>query len=185
MASSSIVYLISILSLIFIVQESSILVVGDAGLIQSTCQQTRLPDLCTSTLNADQSSQTADVKGLASIVIAAGETSAADTSKYILNELVKTYTDANAQVVTRCSTFYDNAKSALEGSAGDLSSDELDNAILEVAAASTYGDNCKNSFSNATPPVAYPDALAQRQVTLQGLCGVANDIIEVIRSSQP
>ncbi|XP_026443777.1 cell wall / vacuolar inhibitor of fructosidase 2-like, partial [Papaver somniferum] len=173
-------------SFLLIIQESSILVLGDAGLIQSTCQQTRLPDLCTSTLNADPSSQTADIKGLANILINAGETSAADTSKYILDELVKSYTDANAvKVVTECSTIYDNAKSALEGSAGDLSSDELDNAILEVAAAATYGDNCKNSFSNATPPLAYPDALAQRQDTFQGLCGVANDIIEVIRSSQP
>ncbi|XP_026416447.1 pectinesterase inhibitor 28-like [Papaver somniferum] len=142
---SSVAYLISTLSLIFIVQESSILVLGDAGLIQSTCQKTRLSDLCTSTLNADPSSQEANMLGLANITVNVAKTRDTNISKYILDELVKSYTDANAvKVVTGC-----------------------------------------NSFSSATPPLAYPDGLAQRQRDFQNLCGVSTDIVQVIRNSNP
>ncbi|XP_026428158.1 pectinesterase inhibitor 28-like [Papaver somniferum] len=181
--ASSVVYLISILSLIFIVQESSVL--GDAGLIQSTCQKTRLPDLCTSTLNADPSSQEANMLGLANITVNVAETRAADISKYILDELVKSYTNANAiKVVTGCSDIYGYAKGALQASVEDLGYD-LGDALLGLDIAAKRTEDCTDSFRSATPPLAYPDGLAQRQRDFQNLCGVATDTVQVIRTSNP
>ncbi|XP_026416449.1 cell wall / vacuolar inhibitor of fructosidase 2-like [Papaver somniferum] len=147
---------------------------------------TRLPSLCESSLNADPASKEADVKGLAKIIINAGESCASDTYSYILDELVKSYTDAHAvKVVTGCSAFYDNSKTAVEVTVEDLSSDHLADAHRGLILGFSYADDCKNSFSSAHPPIAYPDGLAQRQRDFQNLCGVATDIVQVIRTSNP
>ncbi|XP_026416448.1 cell wall / vacuolar inhibitor of fructosidase 2-like [Papaver somniferum] len=181
--ASSVVYLISILSLIFIVQESSVLVSGDDELIHSTCQKTRSPELCEVSLIYNPASKEADVKGITKIITTAGENSASDTAKFILKYIVGFYTDPDAvEVVTGCIKSYDNAKTALDISIEDLSSDHLANALKGLEIGASYADDCKNSFSSASPPLEYPDVLRQKQRYFQDLCGVSSDIIQVLRS---
>ncbi|XP_026385083.1 uncharacterized protein LOC113280709 [Papaver somniferum] len=171
----SVVYLISIVSLVFIVH------LGDAERpIADLCKYTRSFDLCTQILNADPSSKYTNTAGRAEITINAAKSIVVDTSRYILDELVKTFTEANAiRVVTECSTLYDNAKAQLEAAIEVLyaygAEEEPQDGIDRAASCL---DSCKNSFSNATPPLAYPDALAQRQKSFQDICGVADDIVE-------
>ncbi|XP_026443773.1 cell wall / vacuolar inhibitor of fructosidase 2-like [Papaver somniferum] len=172
----SVVYLISILSLVFIVH------LGDAQSITYTCQFTAKVDLCTQILNADPSSEETDTAGRATVMLNAAMSDAVDTSRYILDELAKTYTDANAiRVVTECNTLYVNAKTRLETSIRDLySDDKLGDTQDEVNAAAACAESCEKLFGTATPPLAYPDELERRQINFEDICGVANDIVGML-----
>ncbi|XP_026385167.1 cell wall / vacuolar inhibitor of fructosidase 2-like [Papaver somniferum] len=170
--ASLIVLLISILLPLSVV-------LGDADLIQKVCQKTQYPDLCTSTLNSYRGSQLTDVRRLATILINTGSANAADTSRFILAELVKTVSDpAAVKVFKRCSEDYKEAKTSLDGSVPFLSSWDYDLASIAVNAGRDYADRCHDSFTFFSPPLSYPDALEQREVRFVELVAVAADIIK-------
>lgn len=155
-------------------------------LIQNTCKKTKYYDLCVASLKSDPTSQAADAKGLAAIMIGVAISNANATSSF-LSSLV-TSTTANdpttAKLLKDCADKYTLSAISLQDSVQDLSMESYDYAYMNVLAAQDYPNACHNAFKRSLGRVAYPTELSRREDSLRRMCDVAISIIDVLASSQ-
>ncbi|WVZ95524.1 hypothetical protein U9M48_041277 [Paspalum notatum var. saurae] len=149
-------------------------------LVRATCNATTYYDLCVSTLGADPSSATADVRGLSSIVVSAA---AANASGGAAAATALLATDAAVQALLRtCAAKYGQARDALDAARGSIAQQDYDAASVHVGAAAEYPQVCRVLFQRQRPG-AYPPELAAREVALRQLCTVALDIVTLLSNS--
>ena len=152
-----------------------------AGLVRATCNSTAYYDLCMSTLGADPSSATADVRGLSSIAVSAAAVNAsggaATAVALATGGNTTTAVDGTVQALLRtCATKYGEARDALSAARDSIAQQDYDYASVHVSAAAEYPQVCRTLFRQQRPG-QYPAELAAREETLRQLCSVALDII--------
>ncbi|KAF8712617.1 hypothetical protein HU200_028373 [Digitaria exilis] len=158
-------------------------------LVRATCNSTTYPDLCVSTLLADPSSATADVRGLSAIAVTAAAANAsggAATAAALANANVNATAnassgdDATVQALLRtCTAKYGDARDALAAARGSIATQDYDYASVHVSAAAEYPRVCRVLFQRQRPG-AYPAELATREEALRQLCTVSLDIITLL-----
>jgi len=164
-----------------------------AALVRATCNSTAYYDLCVSTLSADPSSATADVRGLSAIAVSAAAanasggaaTAAALAANVVANATAgpSTADDATVQALLRtCAAKYGQARDALSAARESIAAQDYDFANVHVSAAAEYPQVCKALFRRQRPG-QYPAELAAREEALRQLCSVANDIIALLANS--
>ena len=154
---------------------------ADSNFIQKTCKTTKFYDLCVSSLKSDPTSQNADVKGLATIMIGIGIANSTATSSYLSSQLPSAAANdvVLKKVLKECADKYGFAADALQSSAQDLAAESFDYAYLHVTAAEDYPNACHNAFRRF-PGLAYPPELARREDGLKRICDVVLGIIDNI-----
>ncbi|RLM60795.1 cell wall / vacuolar inhibitor of fructosidase 2-like [Panicum miliaceum] len=164
-----------------------------AALVRATCNSTAYYDLCMSTLSADPSSATADVRGLSAIAVSAGAANAsggAATAAALAANVANATAgqaapsaDATVQALLRtCAAKYGQARDALSAARGSIARQDYDYASVQVSAAAEYPQVCRVLFQRQRPG-AYPAELAAREAALRQLCTVALDIITLLSNS--
>jgi pectinesterase inhibitor-like protein len=160
---------------------------ADAGLVRTTCNSTAYYDLCVSTLGADPSSATADVRGLSSIAVSAAAVNAsggaATAVALATGGNTTTAVDGTVQALLRtCATKYDEARDALSAARDSIAQQDYDYASVHVSAAAEYPQVCRVLFQRQRPG-DYPPEMAAREETLRQLCTVALDIITLLSNN--
>lgn len=161
---------------------------ADVGLVRATCNSTAYYDLCMSTLGADPSSATADLRGLSTIAVSAAAVNAsggAATAVALAAGGTNTTTtvDGTVQALLRtCATKYDEARDALSAARDSIAQENYDYAAVHVSAAAEYPQVCRVLFQRQRPG-EYPPELAAREETLRRLCTVALDIITLLSNN--
>jgi pectinesterase inhibitor-like protein len=165
--------------------------------VRATCNSTTYPDLCVSTLSADPSSATADVRGLSAIAVSAAAANAsggAATATALADSVVNATAaaqapttagddDATVQALLRtCAAKYGEARNALAAARGSIAAQDYDSASVHVSAAAEYPQVCRVLFQRQRPG-AYPAELAAREVALRQLCTVALDIVTILSNN--
>ncbi|PON72466.1 Pectinesterase inhibitor domain containing protein [Parasponia andersonii] len=155
---------------------------ADSNFIQKTCKATKFYDLCVSSLKSVPTSQNADAKGLATIMIGIGIANSTATSSYLSSQLLSSGAARTNDVVLKkvlkeCADKYGFAADALQSSAQDLEAESFDYAYLHVTAAEDYPSACRNAFRRF-PVLAYPPELARREDGLKRICDVVLGIID-------
>ncbi|CAI0454030.1 unnamed protein product [Linum tenue] len=164
---------------------------ADTTLIETTCKTTKHYDLCLSSLKSNTTSSTADVKGLALIMIGIGTANATSTSSYLTSQLPAAATTAakngsrNAAVLKRavlkeCADKYTYAGGALQGAVDDVGMEEYDYASMHVMAAADYPSACHNAFRRYSGLLVYPPELGRREDGLRRICDVVLGIIDLL-----
>ena len=149
--------------------------VSIADLVDDTCKQTPNKDLCESTLRADPRSSTADVAGLAIIVVDTIKGKATDTVAQI-NTLLGSNPDPKTKNgLDSCLKKYSNAilngdiPSALEG----LQKNNPKFAEQGMNDAANEANSCEGSFAGASP-------ISSFNKTVTDLSNVASAIIKLL-----
>ena len=158
-----------------------------AGLVRATCNSTAYYDLCMSTLGADPSSATADVRGLSSIAVSAAAVNASGGAATAVALATGGNTtiavDGTTQALLRtCATKYGEARDALSAARDSIAQENYDYASVHVSAAAEYPQVCRVLFQRQRPG-DYPPELAAREETLRQLCTVALDIITLLSNN--
>ncbi|RCV29370.1 hypothetical protein SETIT_6G007800v2 [Setaria italica] len=155
-----------------------------AALVRATCNSTTYPDLCVSTLGADPSSATADVRGLSAIAVSAAAANASGgAATAAALQAPAAAGDATVQALLRtCAAKYGEARDALAAARGSIAAQDYDSASVHVSAAAEYPQVCRVLFQRQRPG-AYPAELAAREVALRQLCTVALDIITLLSNN--
>jgi len=169
-----------------------------AALVRTTCNSTAYYDLCVSTLSADPSSATADVRGLSAIAVSAaaanasgGAATAAALAANVANATAGQQAAApsaggttvvQAALLRTCAAKYGQARDALSAARGSIAGQDYDYASVQVSAAAEYPQVCRVLFQRQRPG-AYPAELAAREEALRQLCTVALDIITLLSNS--
>ncbi|WCJ31582.1 hypothetical protein M5689_013063 [Euphorbia peplus] len=159
-------------------------VVGDMGLIQKTCKNTKHYQLCVSSLEANEaSSKVADPKGLAIIMIGVGAANATATSLYLMSSSSNDTMSSSIPktLLKQCADMYGYAADSLQACVQDLSMDDsnYDYAYMHLMAASDYPNACHNSFRLHKPSL-YPPQLASREQAFLHICDVVLGIINAL-----
>ncbi|KAJ1266836.1 hypothetical protein BS78_07G009300 [Paspalum vaginatum] len=163
-----------------------------APLVRATCNATTYYDLCVSTLGADPSSATADVRGLSAIAVSAAAANASGGAA-AATALLATSNNATAQapsaadstvhaLLRTCAAKYGQARDALDAARGSVAQQDYDSASVHLGAAAEYPQVCRVLFQRQRPG-AYPPELAAREVALRQLCTVALDIVTLLSNS--
>jgi pectinesterase inhibitor-like protein len=162
---------------------------ADAGLVRATCNSTAYYDLCVSTLGADPTSATADVRGLSTIAVSAaaadasGGAAAADALATAAGNTTATPVDATTRALLRsCAAKYGEARDALSAARDSIAQQDYDYAAVHVSAAAEYPQVCRVLFQRQRP-ADYPPELADREEPLRRLCTVALDIITLLANN--
>ncbi|KAL9662774.1 hypothetical protein QQ045_027608 [Rhodiola kirilowii] len=163
---------------------------AEVDLISRTCQSTKFPGLCVSSLKSDPTSPNADTKGLAVIMVGIGMANATATSSYLShllnnNNNNNTTTRSNEmmtmtkkKLVKDCSDKYLYARNALRDSLQDLAEENYDYAFMHISAAADYPNVCHNGFKRMKGLV-YPAELARRENGLKHICDVVSGIVNL------
>uniref|UniRef100_A0A7N0TS29 Pectinesterase inhibitor domain-containing protein n=1 Tax=Kalanchoe fedtschenkoi TaxID=63787 RepID=A0A7N0TS29_KALFE len=162
-------------------------VAAEADLIAKTCQNTKFPNLCVSSLNSDPTSPNADTKGLAVIMVEIGVANATATSSYLSSQLQflynKTVSSKNMlmmkKVIKECADKYLYASNALKASLEDLTEENYDYAFMHISAAVDYPNACHNGFKR-NKGLVYPSELAHRENGLKHICDVISGIVDFL-----
>ncbi|KAL5546911.1 hypothetical protein UlMin_006598 [Ulmus minor] len=153
---------------------------ADTNLIQKTCSNTKYYELCFSSLKSNPSSQDADPKGLALIMVGIGIANSTATSSYLSSQLLSTSIDTiMKKVLKECADKYSYAVDALQASVPDLASEDYDYASMHITAAADYPNACHNAFKRYNGLV-YHQELANREDGLKHICDVVLGIIDNI-----
>ncbi|CAI0541466.1 unnamed protein product [Linum tenue] len=155
---------------------------ADTTLIETTCKTTKHYDLCLSSLKSNTTSSTADVKGLALIMIGIGTANATSTSSYLTSQLpaAAASTTATKAVLKECADKYTYAGGALQGAVDDVGMEEYDYASMHVMAAADYPSACHNAFRRYSGLLVYPPELGRREDGLRRICDVVLGIIDLL-----
>ncbi|KAJ1266835.1 hypothetical protein BS78_07G009200 [Paspalum vaginatum] len=162
-----------------------------APLVCATCNATTYYDLCVSTLGADPSSATADVRGLSAIAVSAAAANASGGAAAATALLASSNnataqapsSDSTVQALLRtCVAKYGQARDALDAARGSVAQQDYDSASVHLGAAAEYPQVCRVLFQRQRPG-AYPPELAAREVALRQLCTVALDIVTLLSNS--
>jgi pectinesterase inhibitor-like protein len=145
-----------------------------------------------STLGADASSATADVRGLSSIAVSAAAVNASGGAATAVALLATagagggnttTAVDGTTQALLRtCATKYGEARDALSAARDSIAQENYDYASVHVSAAAEYPQVCRVLFQRQRPG-EYPPELAAREEALRRLCTVALDIITLLTNN--
>ncbi|KAG5237625.1 hypothetical protein OIU77_013442 [Salix suchowensis] len=128
-----------------------------ADLVQETCQKTRYPDLCVKTLKSNPRSSSADVKGLAHIMLEANLAN----SKVSLAKVEKLLKESGDKSLKKClddcAEQYDTAANEdFPTAIQSLERNDLGTAKTYASAALDAPGNCRDTFSEdpgvKTPP---------------------------------
>ncbi|KAF6176724.1 hypothetical protein GIB67_031535 [Kingdonia uniflora] len=131
------------ITLCFILQSHQ--VYGD--LITGTCEHALYKDLCVTSLKSDPLSESADLKGLASIALSLA-TKHTTNMAYHIAELLNDTTDPFIQQsLTDCSESYMDAIDQLEDSAAALDTGAYNDVNMWVSAAMTDAHSCDDLFT--------------------------------------
>ncbi|XP_074567044.1 pectinesterase inhibitor 28-like [Curcuma longa] len=155
-----------------------------SSLLQATCSLTSNYAFCMSALQSDpRSLKAADVKSLCAIALRIASADARSASAYAAG-LTRNATEARAALaLAACADRYRNSGEALQWALRALKEENYDYADMHVSAAQEYAAACGRMFrrspgaAGGAPPVAYPDAMAEREEDLQRLCRTALEII--------
>lgn len=168
----------------FLILQPCPAVVAEVDLISRTCESTKFPNLCVSSLKSDPTSPNADTKGLAMIMVGIGMANATATSSYLYSQsqnLNNQTTSSKAvmmrKVVRECSDKYLHASNALQDSLQDLAEENYDYAFMHISAAADYPNACHNGFKRIKGLLAYPSELARRENGLKHICDVVSGIV--------
>jgi pectinesterase inhibitor-like protein len=157
-----------------------------AALVRTTCNSTAYYDLCVSSLAADPSSATADVRGLSAIAVSAAASNASASAAALGANVTAqggAAVDGTVQALLRtCAGKYGEARDALAAARASIAQQDYDYAAVHVSAAAEYPQVCKALFRRQRPG-AYPAELAAREEALNQLCSVALDIISLLSAS--
>ena len=156
-----------------------------AVLVRATCNSTAYYDLCVSTLSADPSSATADVRGLSAIAVSAAAANAsggAATAAALAANVANATAGQQAALLRTCAAKYGQARDALSAARGSVARQDYDYASVQVSATAEYPQVCRVLFQRQRPG-AYPPELAAREEALGQLCSVALDIIALLANS--
>ncbi|CAN1250676.1 Cell wall / vacuolar inhibitor of fructosidase 2 [Linum perenne] len=155
---------------------------ADKILIQKTCKSTKYYDLCISSLSSNSTSSTADLKGLALIMIGIGMANATATSSYLSSATSDNNNGADLKraVLKECADKYMYAGDALQYSVEDLGMEDYDYASIHVTAAADYPSACHNAFRRNSGRVVYPPELARREDGLKRICDVVLGMINLL-----
>ncbi|KAI3934389.1 hypothetical protein MKW92_019477 [Papaver armeniacum] len=150
---------------------------GDSASIRNICKTTNYNKLCVSSLKSNSSSLTADVRGLAVIMIGIGMSNATRTSTYLSSQMLSNTNDVvMKKVLKECADKYTYANDALQSSLEDLSNMSFDYAFVDVTAAKDYPNSCHNAYRRF-PGLAYPPEMARREEYLVQVCDIALGMI--------
>ncbi|KAI3945038.1 hypothetical protein MKW92_013390 [Papaver armeniacum] len=150
---------------------------GDSASIRNICKTTNYNKLCISSLKSNSSSLTADVRGLAVIMIGIGMSNATRTSTYLSSQMLSNTNDVvMKKVLKECADKYTYANDALQSSLQDLSNMSFDYAFVDVTAAKDYPNSCHNAYRRF-PGLAYPPEMARREEYLVQVCDIALGMI--------
>ncbi|XP_047074003.1 pectinesterase inhibitor 28-like [Lolium rigidum] len=157
-----------------------------AALVRTTCNSTAYYDLCVSSLAADPSSATADVRGLSAIAVSAAASNASASAAALGSNVTAqggAAVDGTVQALLRtCAVKYGQARDALAAAKVSIAQQDYDYAAVHVSAAAEYPQVCKTLFRRQRPG-AYPAELAAREEALNQLCSVALDIISLLSAT--
>ncbi|GAA0164042.1 hypothetical protein LIER_19768 [Lithospermum erythrorhizon] len=127
-------------------------VIKDAALIDTVCQKTSDPNFCKSTLNSDSRSASADLNGLADIVLQQAEVKALEILARI-QRLTKEATDPRIQNgLFACNQLYGPARDKISAAILDLTRDATRAASLASGAA-LDPVTCEASFRPSPSPL--------------------------------
>ncbi|KAK2982818.1 hypothetical protein RJ640_021308 [Escallonia rubra] len=127
--------------------------VEDASLIEQVCQKTPYHDLCVSSLKSNPKSSSADVKGLARIILELFLDAAKDNLVQVKKLLNRATDPAIKQCLDVCSNEYDSAINVWTPLALKyLESNSIPDAITEVSNASGDAETCEESFGEVSRP---------------------------------
>ncbi|KAI3933291.1 hypothetical protein MKW98_006650 [Papaver atlanticum] len=147
---------------------------ADSVFIRNICKTKNYNKLCVSSLKSNSSSFTADVRGLAVIMIGIGMSNATLTSTYLSSQMLSNTNDVvMKKVLKECADKHTYANDALQSSLQDLSNMSFDYAFVDVTAAKDYPNSCHNAF----PGLAYPPEMARREEYLVQICDIALGMI--------
>lgn len=149
------------------------LAAADEALIEKACNATVYHDLCISTIKSDNSSSTADMKGLVGIVIGKAHGSAADTASFIAGHL-KEDPSTYGQAGVLCENHYTSAMQSLDESLKDLEGNQFEDAGRKSSEAREAVKVCVSDFGRLG--VTYPPEWEQREETFEKLCDIASAI---------
>ncbi|XP_010045344.1 putative invertase inhibitor [Eucalyptus grandis] len=146
---------------------------GAGDLIDGTCGQTLYYGLCAKSLRSDPRSASADLKGLAVIMLNVTTAEAADTLSYI-KALVKRKVDpAEAKPLEYCAGLYSPmARLTLPLAAKALIQGRYRFADYRLAEAAMQPPTCEGRFGGAVE-----SPLTDRNVLAHDLCAVSMDIV--------
>ena len=152
------------------------------ALVRATCNSTAYYDLCVSTLSADPSSATADVRGLSAIAVSAAAANASGGAATAAALAANATAGQQAALLRTCAAKYGQTRDALWAARGSIVRQDYDSASVQVSAAAEYPQVCRVLFQRQRPG-AYPPELAAREAALRQLCTVALDIITLLSNS--
>ncbi|CAN0922545.1 Cell wall / vacuolar inhibitor of fructosidase 2 [Linum grandiflorum] len=156
---------------------------ADTSLIKKTCKSTKYYHLCLSSVNSNSTSSTADVRGLALIMIRIGMANATASSTYLSSQLAASGnndTVAKKAVLKECADLYMYVANNLEMTVEDFDMGNESYAPIHVTGASYYPDQCRDTFRRNKPRLVYPTELASRADGLKRICHVILQIIDLL-----